>query len=152
MGNESHDFFPEEPQRGPSWQRSGWPLVGGAAEDDLTQALDPLAFKAVIKKAAAKAGTVLDEAAVEAAAGDSIRAMMLIRTYRVRGHLAADLDRSWRPYPRIPWFHRRGAGPQDLHRRSPRPRMGQRTRDRRHPARQLLRQGRPRIHAHSGRR
>jgi hypothetical protein len=24
--------------------------------------------------------------------GDSIRAMMLIRTYRVRGHLAADLD------------------------------------------------------------
>jgi 2-oxoglutarate dehydrogenase E1 component len=24
--------------------------------------------------------------------GDSIRAMMLVRTYRVRGHLAANLD------------------------------------------------------------
>src|SRR5690606_5960514 len=37
-------------------------------------------------------GMVLDKDAVERAAGDSIRAMMLVRTYRVRGHLAADLD------------------------------------------------------------
>src|SRR3546814_8938723 len=29
---------------------------------------------------------------IAAAAADSIRAMMLIRTYRVRGHLAANLD------------------------------------------------------------
>jgi 2-oxoglutarate dehydrogenase E1 component len=33
-----------------------------------------------------------DPQAVTRAAGDSIRAMMLIRTYRVRGHLLADLD------------------------------------------------------------
>ena len=44
------------------------------------------------KQAAAKAELKLDERAVEQAANDSIQAMMLIRTYRVRGHLAADLD------------------------------------------------------------
>ncbi len=92
MGNESHEFLPEDPQPGPSWQRSGWPMVGGSAEDDLTQALDPLALKVAIKAASARGGPALDEAAVESAAADSIRAMMLIRTYRVRGHLAADLD------------------------------------------------------------
>lgn len=92
MGNESHDFLPDDPQPGPSWQRSNWPLVGGADEDDLTQALDPTTLKSAIKQAAAKAGTPVSEASVEAAAADSIRAMMLIRTYRVRGHLAADLD------------------------------------------------------------
>ncbi|MGN6358262.1 MAG: 2-oxoglutarate dehydrogenase E1 component, partial [Novosphingobium sp.] len=92
MGNENHDFLPDDPQPGPSWQRSGWPLTDGAAEDDLTQALDPTVMKAAIKAATQKAGAPLDEAAIEAAAMDSIRAMMLIRTYRVRGHLAADLD------------------------------------------------------------
>ena len=92
MGNESHDFLPEDPQPGPSWQRANWPLAGGAFEDDLTQALDPLAVKAAIKASAEKAAAPLDDKAVEAAAADAIRAMMLIRTYRVRGHLAADLD------------------------------------------------------------
>ena len=92
MGNESFEFYPADPQPGPSWARSTWPLVGGAAEDDLTQALDPMAMKVAIKAAAAKAGAPVSEAAVESAAADSIRAMMLIRTYRVRGHLGADLD------------------------------------------------------------
>jgi 2-oxoglutarate dehydrogenase E1 component len=92
MGNENLEFLPDDPQPGPSWQRAGWPLVGGAAEDDLTQALDPTAMKAAIKGAAKLAGAPMDEAAIEAAANDSIRAMMLVRTYRVRGHLAADLD------------------------------------------------------------
>ena len=94
MGNESFDFYPDagEPQPGPSWQRKGWPLAGGASEDDLTQALDPINLKAAIKASTAKAGTALDEGALEAAASDTIRAVMLIRTYRVRGHLAADLD------------------------------------------------------------
>jgi 2-oxoglutarate dehydrogenase E1 component len=92
MGNESFDFYPADPQPGPSWQRADWPLAGGAAENDLTQALDPLAVKEAIKAAAPKAGGSLDEKALEAAASDTIRAVMLIRTYRVRGHLAADLD------------------------------------------------------------
>jgi len=99
MGNESFDFLPAAegdsgPQPGPSWQRQDWPLIGGAAEDDLTQALDPMAIKAAIK-AATKPGSApaaLDEKALEAAASDTIRAVMLIRTYRVRGHMAADLD------------------------------------------------------------
>ncbi|WP_374527555.1 2-oxoglutarate dehydrogenase E1 component [Novosphingobium sp.] len=92
MGSESHDFLPDDPQPGPSWARGNWPKVGGAFEDDLTQALDPTAMQAAIKSASAKAGAPLDGRAVEEAAADSIRAMMLIRTYRVRGHLAADLD------------------------------------------------------------
>ena len=96
MGNENHDFDPgspdDVPQAGPSWANPRWPLVGGDSEDDLTQALDPTAMKIAIKDAAAGAGKVMDEAAIEKAADASIRAMLLIRTYRVRGHLAADLD------------------------------------------------------------
>ena len=92
MGNESHEFLPEDPQPGPSWQRANWPLTGEGAEDDLTQALDPLTLKSAIRAAAAKGGQKLDEAAVEIAAADAVRAMMLIRTYRVRGHLGANLD------------------------------------------------------------
>ncbi len=92
MGSESHDFLPDDPQPGPSWQRKNWPQVGGSAENDLTQALDPTAMKAEIKAAAKKAGTPVSDASVEEAASDAIRAQLLIRTYRVRGHLAADLD------------------------------------------------------------
>ncbi len=98
MGSESHEFPANEAvdldqrQPGPSWQRAGWPLTGAASEDDLTQALDPLVLKPAVKAAAQQAGIMLDEAAIEAAASDTIRAVMLIRTYRVRGHLAADLD------------------------------------------------------------
>ena len=101
MGNESHDFVPEAlsasdlsagPQPGPSWQRNDWPPRGAGYEDDLTQALDPMRIKPAIAAAAARAGTPISEAGIEAAASDTIRAVMLIRTYRVRGHLAADLD------------------------------------------------------------
>ena len=97
MGDESFDFLAEGgqdgPQPGPSWQRGNWPQVGGAAEDDLTQALDPLALREAIRASVAKAGgPSIDEAAVQAMIADSFRAVLLIRTYRVRGHLAADLD------------------------------------------------------------
>ncbi len=95
MGNENHDFLPEMgdqdgAQPGPSWANPKWPLTGH--EDDLTQALDPTVMKQTVKAAAAKAGKALDSAGVEAAANNSIKAMLLIRLYRVRGHLAADLD------------------------------------------------------------
>lgn len=96
MGNELHEFpldsGSEGPQPGPSWKNPRWPLTDVASEDDLTQALDPFAMKAAVKQSAEKAGLKLDERAIEQAAADSIRAMMLVRTYRVRGHLAADLD------------------------------------------------------------
>ncbi|MDM7958020.1 2-oxoglutarate dehydrogenase E1 component [Blastomonas sp.] len=94
MTYDAHDFDPAEaPQAGPSWQRDNWPLGDG---DDLTAALDPMqmqvAVKAAIRDAAKGGGKPVDEAAIARAADRSIRAMMLIRTYRVRGHLAADLD------------------------------------------------------------
>jgi 2-oxoglutarate dehydrogenase E1 component len=95
MGNEPLSFIPEMPgqdgpQPGPSWQKAKWPLADDA--DDLTSALDPTRMKEAIREAAARGGKVMDEATVEQAAGDSIRAMLLIRTHRVHGHLAADLD------------------------------------------------------------
>jgi 2-oxoglutarate dehydrogenase E1 component len=85
------DIF--ETEQGPSWQRPNWPV---AELDDVNLGLDPT--QATIEKLkdgarqAAKAAGVTDEAAIRRAAEDSIRAMMLIRTYRVRGHLAAELD------------------------------------------------------------
>ena len=95
MGNQAQTFLPEMtgqdgPQPGPSWRNERWPLVDGAG--DLTDALDPTTMKSIVKEAAAKAGKALDASTVEQAAGDSIRAMLLIRSYRVRGHMAADLD------------------------------------------------------------
>jgi len=96
MGDESFEFLPDAgqdgPQPGPSWQRQNWPRVGGDAEDDLTQALDPTALMARIESSAKAAGRQVDASRVELAASDAVRAMMIIRTYRVRGHLAADLD------------------------------------------------------------
>jgi 2-oxoglutarate dehydrogenase E1 component len=97
MGQEMQEFeidpAQDAPQAGPSWASKRWPVMDAAAGDDLTQALDPMAMKLEIAKAVKKGGTpALDEAALEKAAMDSIRAMLLVRTYRVRGHLAADLD------------------------------------------------------------
>src|SRR3954453_99938 len=82
----------EEREEGPSWARPNWPV---AELDELNLGLDPT--QAVIEKARAAvaervAQTTSDPDAIRRAAEDSIRAMMLIRTYRVRGHLAADLD------------------------------------------------------------
>ena len=82
-----------ETEIGPSWARPNWPI---AELDGVNAGLDPT--EAVIEKVAAKAKEAavasgpVDEIAIRHAAEDSIRAMMLIRTYRVRGHLAAKLD------------------------------------------------------------
>ncbi len=97
MGNESHDFLPEltgqdGPQPGPSWGNPRWLAEVVDSEADLTAALDPTQMRMAVAQAAAKAGKATDPKAVEQAADDSIRAMMLVRLYRVRGHLAADLD------------------------------------------------------------
>jgi 2-oxoglutarate dehydrogenase E1 component len=90
MGFETQDFAgTTEVEQGPSWARKGWPLE---TTDDLTSALDPTQMQVAVKAAAAKAGPAMSDADIVRAAGDSIRAMMLIRTYRVRGHLAANLD------------------------------------------------------------
>src|SRR5690242_12489097 len=81
-----------ERERGPSWERPDWPPHD---LDDRNAGLDPtrMAIEAVAAKAkAAATGLGKSAADVNQAADDSIRAMMLIRTYRVRGHLAAQLD------------------------------------------------------------
>src|SRR6476469_4911344 len=81
-----------EADNGPSWERDNWPL---AQLDELNLGLDPTQatierVKVAAADKAAASGASPDE--IRRAADDSIRAMMLIRTYRVRGHLAARLD------------------------------------------------------------
>src|SRR3954465_7869305 len=81
-----------EREQGPSWARPNWPV---SELDELNLGLHPTQatlekFKAAVAEKAAATGASPDE--IRRAAEDSIRAMMLIRTYRVRGHLAADLD------------------------------------------------------------
>lgn len=76
----------------PSWARSDWPLI---PDDELTLALDAgLPDRAVqaIARANGKIAAPTDQAAARRAADDTVRATMLIRTYRLRGHLAANLD------------------------------------------------------------
>src|ERR1700712_24422 len=80
---------------GPSWGRDNWPL---APRDDLTSALDgnwAQVEKAIGTKLAAKAqtkGAEISAADVNQATRDSVRALMLIRAYRMRGHFHAKLD------------------------------------------------------------
>ncbi len=79
----------ETPEKngGPSWQRADWPP---APTGDLISALDgnwPAADKPLAKPAAKG-----DAEDVRKATTDSVRALMMIRAYRMRGHLAADLD------------------------------------------------------------
>ena len=81
---------------GPSWAQPNWPPKD---TDALTAALDPTQMEPAPKpaKASAAAPAPIAQAPVSTdeiarAAADSIRAMLLIRTYRVRGHLAANLD------------------------------------------------------------
>ena len=83
---------------GPSWARADWPPT---AADDLTAALTgewPLAPKEAkgagkkIAEKAAEAGVQLSQDQIQRAVLDSIRAIMIIRAYRIRGHLAADID------------------------------------------------------------
>jgi 2-oxoglutarate dehydrogenase E1 component len=86
------DYLTGEREQGPSWARANWPLVEldevNAGLDPTQMEIAPVAAKA--KQAAVEAGK--SDAEVAQAARDAIRAWMLIRTYRVRGHLAADLD------------------------------------------------------------
>ena len=82
----------------PVWVRGdGYPI----ALDDLTQALtgewadatiEPAAVTEKIKAKAHGAGVLVSEEDVQRSVLDSVRALMLIRAYRIRGHLMADLD------------------------------------------------------------
>jgi 2-oxoglutarate dehydrogenase E1 component len=80
---------------GPSWQRQDWPQPArGEFLSALAGDWDEVR-KAVGDKIAARAqtaGVELSAPAVQQATRDSIRALMLIRAYRARGHFHADLD------------------------------------------------------------
>ncbi|MDH4415456.1 MAG: 2-oxoglutarate dehydrogenase E1 component [Rhizobium sp.] len=85
--------------KGASWQRKNWPIAEGG---ELVNALDGnwgVVEKVIEKKVQAKAeataastGKSVSEAEVLQATRDSVRAIMMIRAYRMRGHLHAKLD------------------------------------------------------------
>ncbi|MEL7117336.1 MAG: 2-oxoglutarate dehydrogenase E1 component, partial [Pseudomonadota bacterium] len=92
---------------GPSWARADWPPQPA---DELTSALDgqwaePVAQEKKIKAKAVEAKVEVSDDQVKQAVLDSIRALMLIRAYRIRGHLIADLDplgmREGTPHPEL---------------------------------------------------
>ena len=95
MGDEDRDVHAKA--SGPSWARSDWPPM---PMDDLTSAFTgeyPAAAEArdagkKISNKAAETGMSLNEEQLKRAVLDGLRALMLIRAYRIRGHLAADLD------------------------------------------------------------
>jgi 2-oxoglutarate dehydrogenase E1 component len=94
LGDDSDSV--EKTVSGPSWERSNWPP---APNDELTHALDgdwPATEKAISSKLKAKAAEIAIEPAnedsVHRATRDSVRALMMIRSYRMRGHLHANLD------------------------------------------------------------
>ncbi|OYX10992.1 MAG: 2-oxoglutarate dehydrogenase E1 component, partial [Rhizobiales bacterium 32-66-8] len=81
--------------QGASWKKPHWPVH---ANGELVSALDgnwievekKVAEK--VKEKAQAAGTGLSATDVQQATRDSVKALMMIRAYRMRGHLHADLD------------------------------------------------------------
>ncbi len=80
---------------GASWKKANWPI---AANGELVNALDgdwATVEKAIDTKLKAKAvadGKAIDGEEVLRSTRDSVRAIMMIRAYRMRGHLHAKLD------------------------------------------------------------
>ncbi|MFO1150357.1 MAG: 2-oxoglutarate dehydrogenase E1 component [Alsobacter sp.] len=89
----------EKSAKGASWTKPGWPI---AANGELVSALDGNwgqvekvvgdKIKGKADAAVAKGAPGVSEADVQRATRDSVRALMMIRAYRMRGHLHADLD------------------------------------------------------------
>ncbi|RDJ22464.1 2-oxoglutarate dehydrogenase E1 component [Bosea caraganae] len=81
--------------KGASWKKPNWPVH---ANGELVSALDGdwgVVEKVLGDKLAGKAkaaGATLSASDVQQATRDSVRALMLIRAYRMRGHLHAKLD------------------------------------------------------------
>jgi 2-oxoglutarate dehydrogenase E1 component len=74
---------------GASWARPDWPIL---ANGELVSALIPGMEPPPSAKPAKKPMAAASEAEVRRATLDSIRALMMIRAFRVRGHLQANLD------------------------------------------------------------
>jgi 2-oxoglutarate dehydrogenase E1 component len=86
----------EKAAHGPSWQRPDWPqpprddIVAALGADGWTQVDKTIGEK--VRARAQHAGVELSAPEVQQATRDSIRALMLIRAYRARGHFHANLD------------------------------------------------------------
>jgi len=80
---------------GPSWKQPNWPQP---ARGELVSALTgewaevERALRDKVQSKAQAKGAELTAAEVQQATRDSVRALMLIRAYRIRGHLHANLD------------------------------------------------------------
>jgi 2-oxoglutarate dehydrogenase E1 component len=89
----------EKSAKGPVWKKPNWPI---AANGELVSALDGNwtateklvadKLKAKSEKASPDKAGKLSSADLERATRDSVRALMMIRAYRMRGHLHANLD------------------------------------------------------------
>lgn len=85
----------EKSAKGASWEKSNWPLT---ANGELVSALDSNwgAVEKIVtdklKGKAESAGSGISHSDLHQATRDSVRALMMIRAYRMRGHLHANLD------------------------------------------------------------
>ncbi|GGH31255.1 2-oxoglutarate dehydrogenase subunit E1 [Alsobacter metallidurans] len=89
----------EKSAKGASWKKANWPI---AANGELVSALDGNwgqvekivgdKLKGKAEKVAAAKGGEVSQADLMQATRDSVRALMMIRAYRMRGHLHAELD------------------------------------------------------------
>jgi 2-oxoglutarate dehydrogenase E1 component len=81
--------------QGASWKQPNWPALPkgelvSALDGDWAEVEKKLGDK--IKAKAQVSGGEISEGGVQQATRDSVRALMLIRAYRMRGHIHADLD------------------------------------------------------------
>lgn len=93
LGDNSADV--KKNAEGASWKKPNWPI---AANGELVSALDgdwaevEKHVESKVNEKAAKGGIVLSDADSMQTTRDSVRALMMIRAYRIRGHLHANLD------------------------------------------------------------
>ncbi|MBV9243622.1 MAG: 2-oxoglutarate dehydrogenase E1 component, partial [Methylobacteriaceae bacterium] len=94
-GLEDNGADVERLARGPSWTKPNWPVHANGEIVSLLDGNWPAAEAALgekIKAKAAREGRELSSHDVETAGRDSVRAIMMIRAYRIRGHFHANLD------------------------------------------------------------
>ena len=119
LGDERDDVLKEA--KGASWERADWPV---AANGELVNALDgnwgsALGDAGKVKGQIEERRPAASEGEIRAATLDSVRALMMIRAYRIRGHLDADIDPlKLRPKSQHPELQPEsyGFGPDDLDR------------------------------------
>jgi len=90
LGDASADVLREN--QGASWGRTDWPMP---ANGEMVSAIDgnwPAADEKTIRTKLQAQVPAASEEEIRASTLDSVRAIMMIRAYRIRGHLDANLD------------------------------------------------------------